>query len=167
MTQLKFPASSTCGLYLTPFLCNIEAIDPGFPRICYVHLHSSQSLKDLHGAASISLAYKDGYPVASVWGWVAVSFANVLLGIAMAEVLSAYPVCGGPYLWCACHLRDFLCLVQLLLHILHAVVEMSATRGCLTGSLTFKLFHADTAHSFGLVQKLPLMLLLVSSCMQD
>ncbi|BDA41268.1 Amino-acid permease BAT1 [Coccomyxa sp. Obi] len=51
-------------------------------------------------SASLSMAYKDGYPVASVWGWVAVSFANLLLGTAMAELLSAYPICGGPYLWC-------------------------------------------------------------------
>ncbi|KAG9225370.1 hypothetical protein CCMSSC00406_0006243 [Pleurotus cornucopiae] len=42
-----------------------------------------------------------GGPAVMVWGWVVVSCATMLVGLAMAEVCSAHPTSGGPYFWAA------------------------------------------------------------------
>ena len=39
----------------------------------------------------LSIAYQNGGPVSAVWGWVAVSFTNLLVALSMAEIVSAYP----------------------------------------------------------------------------
>lgn len=54
--------------------------------------------------------YRDGGPMAAVWGWVAVSLTNILMAVALAELVSAYPVAGGSYVWCApieCKISNF------------------------------------------------------------
>ena len=47
----------------------------------------------------LSTAYVNGGPVAAVWGWFGVSFTNVLVALSIAEIASAYPIAGGPYIW--------------------------------------------------------------------
>lgn len=42
-----------------------------------------------------------GGPVVIVWGWVAVGVLTLFVGLAMAEVCSAYPTAGGLYFWAA------------------------------------------------------------------
>ncbi|EIN06876.1 APC amino acid permease [Punctularia strigosozonata HHB-11173 SS5] len=42
-----------------------------------------------------------GGPAVMVWGWVAVAFFTMCVGMAMAEVCSAHPTSGGPYFWAA------------------------------------------------------------------
>ncbi|KAK9909069.1 hypothetical protein WJX75_006719 [Coccomyxa subellipsoidea] len=50
--------------------------------------------------ASVGYTYRDGGPMAAVWGWMAVSLTNILMAVALAELVSAYPVAGGSYVWC-------------------------------------------------------------------
>lgn len=50
-------------------------------------------------AGGLPTAYVYGGPVAAVYGWVAASLANILVGLSMAEIASSYPVAGGPYFW--------------------------------------------------------------------
>jgi hypothetical protein len=48
--------------------------------------------------------------MAAVWGWVAVSLTNIFMAVALAELVSAYPVAGGSYVWCApieCKISNF------------------------------------------------------------
>jgi amino acid transporter len=47
----------------------------------------------------LSIAYTNGGPVSAIWGWVAVSFANLFVALSMAEIVSSYPIAGGPYFW--------------------------------------------------------------------
>ncbi|EIW74256.1 APC amino acid permease [Coniophora puteana RWD-64-598 SS2] len=42
-----------------------------------------------------------GGPAVMVWGWIIVSVATMLVGLAMGEVCSAHPTSGGPYFWAA------------------------------------------------------------------
>ena len=42
-----------------------------------------------------------GGPVAIVWGWLIVGGFTLLVGLAMAEIASAYPTAGGLYFWAA------------------------------------------------------------------
>jgi len=42
-----------------------------------------------------------GGPVVMVWGWVVVACFTFMIGLAMAEITSAHPTCGGPYYWAA------------------------------------------------------------------
>ncbi len=37
--------------------------------------------------------------VTAIWGWCLVSAANLMLGLSMAEIVSAYPTTGGVYFW--------------------------------------------------------------------
>ncbi|RUS16494.1 amino acid/polyamine transporter I [Endogone sp. FLAS-F59071] len=52
-----------------------------------------------------------GGPVVMTWGWVVVSFFTAIVGLAMAEICSAYPTSGGLYFWSARltppHLKPF------------------------------------------------------------
>lgn len=50
-------------------------------------------------AGFLSIAYMNGGPVAAVWGWFGVSLTNFLVALSMAEIVSAYPIAGGPYFW--------------------------------------------------------------------
>jgi amino acid transporter len=43
----------------------------------------------------------NGGPVSAVYGWIGVSITNLLVALSMAEIVSAYPIAGGPYFWCA------------------------------------------------------------------
>ena len=36
-----------------------------------------------------------------VWGWPLVSVMTMAVGLAMAEIVSAYPHAGGPFFWAA------------------------------------------------------------------
>jgi amino acid permease (GABA permease) len=42
-----------------------------------------------------------GGPVVIVWGWLGVGVLTLFVGLAMAEVCSAYPTAGGLYFWAA------------------------------------------------------------------
>jgi amino acid permease (GABA permease) len=42
-----------------------------------------------------------GGPAVIVWGWLAVGVMTLFVGLAMAEVCSAYPTAGGLYFWAA------------------------------------------------------------------
>ena len=42
-----------------------------------------------------------GGPVVIIWGWLGVGALTLLVGLAMAEVCSAYPTAGGLYFWAA------------------------------------------------------------------
>ncbi|KAI9453376.1 APC amino acid permease [Russula earlei] len=42
-----------------------------------------------------------GGPAVMVWGWFFVSIFTMSVGLAMAEICSAYPTSGGPYFWAA------------------------------------------------------------------
>jgi amino acid permease (GABA permease) len=42
-----------------------------------------------------------GGPVVIVWGWLGVGVMTLFVGLAMAEVCSAYPTAGGLYFWAA------------------------------------------------------------------
>ncbi|KAI9452253.1 APC amino acid permease [Russula earlei] len=42
-----------------------------------------------------------GGPAVMVWGWFFVSIFTMFVGLAMAEICSAYPTSGGPYFWAA------------------------------------------------------------------
>ena len=53
----------------------------------------------LHGPGFLSVAWSNGGPVSAVWGWAAVSITNLLVALSMAEIVSAYPIAGGPYFW--------------------------------------------------------------------
>ncbi len=46
-------------------------------------------------------AWVNGGPVAISWGWPIVSFFILLIGLAMSELVSAYPTSGGIYWWAA------------------------------------------------------------------
>ncbi|KAK9902676.1 hypothetical protein WJX75_002307 [Coccomyxa subellipsoidea] len=49
---------------------------------------------------SFSIAYEDGGPATAVWGWISVALMNIFVALSMAEIVSAYPIAGGPYFWC-------------------------------------------------------------------
>ncbi len=66
------------------------------PVQCTMPWQLRQSLVD---AASVTYTYHDGGPLAAVWGWVAASLANLLMATAIAELVSAYPIAGGSYVW--------------------------------------------------------------------
>lgn len=51
----------------------------------------------LTGALSYVWSY--GGPVTVVWGWCLVAAANVVVGLALAEIASAFPTAGGVYFW--------------------------------------------------------------------
>lgn len=42
-----------------------------------------------------------GGPAVMTWGWIAVSLMTILVGLSMAEIVSAIPTSGGPYFWSA------------------------------------------------------------------
>ncbi|KAJ3094450.1 hypothetical protein HK100_006135 [Physocladia obscura] len=42
-----------------------------------------------------------GGPAIMVWGWVVVAFFTLMVGLAMAEICSAFPTAGGLYYWAA------------------------------------------------------------------
>jgi amino acid permease (GABA permease) len=42
-----------------------------------------------------------GGPVVIIWGWLVVGVLTLFVGLAMAEVCSAYPTAGGLYFWAA------------------------------------------------------------------
>ncbi|KAI8829212.1 amino acid transporter [Chytriomyces cf. hyalinus JEL632] len=42
-----------------------------------------------------------GGPVVMTWGWIVVSFFTMMVGLAMAEICSAFPTSGGLYYWAA------------------------------------------------------------------
>ncbi|CAL8466365.1 g5901 [Coccomyxa elongata] len=46
------------------------------------------------------VAYTNGGPFSALWGWVIVAIMNIFVALSMAEIVSAFPVAGGPYLWC-------------------------------------------------------------------
>ena len=50
-------------------------------------------------AGFLSIAYMNGGPVSAVYGWIGVSCTNLLVALSMAEIVSAYPIAGGPYFW--------------------------------------------------------------------
>ena len=50
-------------------------------------------------AGSFSIAYEDGGPATAVWGWISVALMNIFVALSMAEIVSAYPIAGGPYFW--------------------------------------------------------------------
>ena len=49
------------------------------------------------GVYSQGLTY--GGPVVLVWGWVCAGMLHTLVGLAMSELASAFPVSGGLYFW--------------------------------------------------------------------
>ena len=48
---------------------------------------------------TFTYTWQYGGPVAIVWGWVLVTSANLLVGLALAEMASAFPTAGGTYYW--------------------------------------------------------------------
>jgi amino acid transporter len=51
-------------------------------------------------AGFFAIAYTNGGPVSAVWGWILVATTNFFVALSMAEIVSAYPIAGGPYFWC-------------------------------------------------------------------
>ena len=51
------------------------------------------------GLASYGIGLANGGPITMAWGWPLVSFMVLLVGLAMAELASAYPTAGGLYWW--------------------------------------------------------------------
>ncbi|KAK9793204.1 hypothetical protein WJX73_006146 [Symbiochloris irregularis] len=49
--------------------------------------------------STLTLAWNSGGPAACIYGWLLSSLACCALGLAMAEITSALPTCGGPYYW--------------------------------------------------------------------
>lgn len=47
----------------------------------------------------LQLAWNYGGPASALYGWLIVSGASLLVGLSMAEIVSALPSCGGPYFW--------------------------------------------------------------------
>ncbi|KAK9902713.1 hypothetical protein WJX75_003543 [Coccomyxa subellipsoidea] len=47
-----------------------------------------------------AIAYMSGGPVSVVWGWIVVAIMNIVVALSMAEIVSEYPIAGGPYFWC-------------------------------------------------------------------
>ena len=54
------------------------------------------------GTAGLPISYGNGGAPTAVWGWVLVASMTMLVGLAMAEIVSSLPTSGGPYFWCAC-----------------------------------------------------------------
>lgn len=55
----------------------------------------------LHAGTYGSVAMVYGGPVTAIYGWPLVSFLSFLVSLALAEICSAYPTCGGLYFWSA------------------------------------------------------------------
>lgn len=53
------------------------------------------------GITTYYLAMSAGGPRTATWGWLFVGLMSTLVGLAMAEVCSAYPTAGGLYYWAA------------------------------------------------------------------
>ncbi|KAI9452251.1 APC amino acid permease [Russula earlei] len=53
------------------------------------------------GTCLLPFGLTTGGPAVMVWGWVIVAFFTMLVGLAMAEICSAYPTSGGPSYWAA------------------------------------------------------------------
>ena len=49
--------------------------------------------------ASLQLHIPMGGPVSAIWGWILVMTTNFFVALSMAEIVSAYPIAGGPYFW--------------------------------------------------------------------
>ncbi|KAK9812568.1 hypothetical protein WJX73_009557 [Symbiochloris irregularis] len=49
--------------------------------------------------STLSSAWNNGGPAACTNGWLVSTLASWALGLAMAEITSALPTCGGPYYW--------------------------------------------------------------------
>lgn len=49
--------------------------------------------------SSFSLGWNNGGPAAIAWGWPIVSLIILVIGLCMAELVSAYPTSGGIYWW--------------------------------------------------------------------
>lgn len=52
------------------------------------------------------MAYNAGGPATAVWGWIMVMIFNVFVALSMAEIVSSYPISGGPYFWYALQLLE-------------------------------------------------------------
>lgn len=50
-------------------------------------------------AGLFGVAYTNGGPFWALWGWVIVAIMNIFVALSMAEIVSAFPVAGGPYFW--------------------------------------------------------------------
>ncbi|KAF9005180.1 APC amino acid permease [Cyathus striatus] len=71
----------------------------GLLQVCSV---SFSIISVITGIPSLFLyGLTTGGPAVMVWGWVVVSCATMLVGLAMAVVSSAHPTSGGPYFWAA------------------------------------------------------------------
>lgn len=53
------------------------------------------------GLASYGIGLANGGPITMAWGWPLVSVLVLFVGLAMAELASAYPTSGGLYWWAA------------------------------------------------------------------
>ncbi|WP_228566811.1 amino acid permease [Nocardia sp. SYP-A9097] len=53
------------------------------------------------GLASYGIGLANGGPITMAWGWPLVSLMVLFVGLAMAELASAYPTSGGLYWWAA------------------------------------------------------------------
>ncbi|GAB2518548.1 amino acid permease [Nocardia heshunensis] len=51
------------------------------------------------GLASYGIGLQNGGPITMAWGWPLVSVMVLFVGLAMAELASAYPTSGGLYWW--------------------------------------------------------------------
>ncbi len=51
------------------------------------------------GLASYGIGLANGGPITMAWGWPLVSVMVLFVGLAMAELASAYPTSGGLYWW--------------------------------------------------------------------
>lgn len=83
---------------------------------------------------SISASFYQGLiyggPAVCVWGWIAVSFATLCIGLGMAELASAYPTSGGMYYWqfrlCGDRFGPWACWVTGWLNLLGQIAAVSA-----------------------------------------
>lgn len=64
-----------------------------------------------------------GGPAVMTWGWIAVSLMTILVGLSMAEIVSAIPTSGGPY-FCSDN-RDQLRMCKP--HLLHRYHRLSGS----------------------------------------
>lgn len=59
--------------------------------------HCHQTIACTAGTYAYSLSY--GGPVLAIWGWVFVSFMNLLVALVLAEICSSFPTSGGVYFY--------------------------------------------------------------------
>src|ERR1700742_3941284 len=78
-----------------------------------------------------------GGPVVIIWGWLVVGVLTLFVGLAMAEVCSAYPTAGGLYFWAAQLARKNTAAWAWFTGWFNVLGEVAVTAGIAFGAATF------------------------------